>query len=265
MIKHLHLILSALVIAAKFGVTAGTVAEITPSMDSIETPVSDSYDVAADSYYEIRVPQGRMVIRLYDETPVHRDNFEKLVSEGFYDGTTFHRIIEGFMIQGGDPNSRDEDPFNDGQGGPGYTLAAEIVPGLFHKRGALAAARTGDHVNPGRRSSGSQFYVVQGTTFDDQTLGMIEQQIRMTARDSSFTFSDEARASYNAVGGAPNLDGQYTVFGEIVEGLDVLDDVASIPTPRRTGQRVSPQIVDRPIDDVKMSVRPLPDYVLSTE
>lgn len=244
--------------AASIGhAAAASQAQQTVSIDTIRTPV--------DRYYEIRVPQGRMVIRLYDETPAHRDNFRKLVTDGFYNGTTFHRIIEGFMIQGGDPNSRDDDPYNDGQGGPGYTLPAEIVPGLFHKRGVLAAARTGDAVNPERRSSGSQFYIIQGTTFDDQTLKMLEQQIRMTARDSSFAFTDEAHTAYKEVGGAPNLDGQYTVFGEIVEGLDVLDAVAAVPTPRQTRQRVSPQIIDRPADHVTMSVRRLPDYAPPVE
>ena len=252
MIKYLLCILCALYAAAHLGYMTGAEDLRTAPADSIETHVSN--------YYEIRVPQGRMVIRLFDETPEHHDNFRKLASEGFYDGMTFHRIIEGFMIQGGDPNSRDDDPFNDGQGGPGYTLPAEIVPGLFHKRGAVAAARTGDHVNPERRSSGSQFYIVQGTTFDDQTLSAVEQQIRITARDSSFTFSGEALSTYKSFGGAPNLDGQYTVFGEVVEGLEVLDDIAAVPTPRRTGQRVSPQIVDRPTVDVPMSVRSLPEY-----
>lgn len=257
MIKHAFRILAVLFFAAHLGHAAAAQADRFSATDSIEIPVSN--------YYEIRVPQGRMVIRLSDETPGHRDNFKKLVSAGLYDGTTFHRVIEGFMIQGGDPNSRDDDPSNNGQGGPGYTLPAEIVPALFHKRGALAAARTADHVNPDRRSSGSQFYIVQGTTFDDQTLKMLEQQIRMSARDSSFSFSDEARATYKEVGGAPNLDGQYTVFGEIVEGLDVVDQIAAAPTPRKTGQRVSPQIIDRPLDDVTMLVRPLPEYAPAGE
>lgn len=232
---------------------------------SIHTAPTDTIEAPVTNYYELRVPQGSMVIRLFDETPEHRDNFKKLVADGFFDGTTFHRIIEGFMVQGGDPNSRDDDPHNDGQGGPGYTLPAEIVPGLYHRRGVLAAARTGDAVNPERRSSGSQFYIVQGTTFDDQTLSMLEQQIRMTTRDSSFAFSDEARAAYENVGGAPNLDGQYTVFAEVVEGLDVLDAVAAVPTPRKSGQRVSPQLADRPAEDVPMTVRPLPDYTAPVE
>lgn len=226
---------------------------------------TDTLEASATHYYEMLVPQGRMVIRLFNETPAHRDNFRKLVAEGFFDGTTFHRIIEGFMVQGGDPNSKDDDPYNDGQGGPGYTLPAEIESGLFHKRGVLAAARTGDAVNPERRSSGSQFYVVQGTTFDDQTLDMVEQQIRMATRDTSFAFSDKARKAYIEEGGAPNLDGQYTVFGEVVEGLDVLDAIAGVPTPRKTGDRVSPQLVDRPLEAVAMTVRALDDYVPPAE
>ena len=224
---------------------------------------NDSSAIDETNYFEIRVPQGRIVIRLFDETPLHRDNFRKLVGEGYYDGTTFHRVIEGFMIQGGDPNSRDDDLFNDGQGGPGYTLPAELVPGRFHIRGTVAAARTGDAVNPERRSSGSQFYIVQGMTFDNQTLDLIEQQIRMAMRDTTFAFSEEARAAYQEIGGAPNLDGQYTVFAEVVEGLDIVDAVASVATARKTGQRVNPQLIDRPAEDVVMTVRPLPDYIPS--
>ena len=225
----------------------------------------DSTAGAESNYFEIRVPQGRIVIRLFDETPRHRDNFRTLAAEGFFDGTTFHRVIEGFMIQGGDPNSRDDDPFNDGQGGPGYTLPAELVPALFHQRGMVAAARTGDAVNPERRSSGSQFYIVHGMTFDSPTLDMVEQQIRMTMRDTTFAFSKEARAAYQEVGGAPNLDGQYTVFAEVVEGLYVVDAIASVATPRKSGQRVMPQLVDRPLDNVAMEVRPLPGYVPGKE
>ncbi|MEX1055158.1 MAG: peptidylprolyl isomerase [Rhodothermales bacterium] len=217
-------------------------------------------DLPETNYYEIVVPQGRMVIRLYDETPAHRDNFKKLVAEGFYDGTTLHRVIEGFMIQGGDPNSKDDDPYNDGMGDPGYTLPAEFVRALFHKRGALAAARTGDHMNPKRRSSGSQFYIVHGTTFDDATLDIVARQIQMTLRDNSFNFSEEMRAVYRSQGGAPNLDGQYTVFGEVVEGLDVLDAVAAVPTPGKLRQRTNPQITDRPLDDIALTIRPLPEY-----
>ena len=176
----------------------------------------------ATNFYEIATPAGAFVVRLSDETPGHRDNFKKLAAEGFYDGTTFHRVIRGFMIQGGDPNSRDDDPVDDGQGGPGYTLPAEIVPGLRHTVGALAAARQGDAVNPERRSSGSQFYVVTGN--------------------------------------ARHLDGQYTVFGHVVEGLDVLDRFQQAETPRSTGRPAPPAFQDRPAAPVPMRGRPLPDY-----
>jgi cyclophilin family peptidyl-prolyl cis-trans isomerase len=176
----------------------------------------------ATNYYEIATPHGAFVVRLSDETPVHRDNFKKLVAEGFYDGTTFHRVIRGFMIQGGDPNSRDDDAANDGQGGPGYTLPAEIVPGAAHTVGAVAAARKADQVNPEQRSSGSQFYVVTGD--------------------------------------ARHLDGQYTVFGRVVEGLDVLAELERVETTRATGARVPPALRDRPAEPVPMQIRPLPDY-----
>lgn len=219
----------------------------------------------ATNYFEIVVPQGRMIIRLYDETPGHRDNFRKLAADGFFDGTTFHRVIDGFMIQGGDPNSKDDDPHNDGHGGPGYTIPAEIVDGLFHKRGAVAAARTGDAGNPERRSSGSQFYIVHGTTYDDKTLDLIEQQTRMALRGSDFRFGENARKVYRTVGGTPNLDGQYTVFGEVVEGLEILDEVAATPTARGMGRRTSPQLVDRPLDEVAMTVRPILDYEPSAD
>ena len=202
-----------------------------------------------------------MVIRLYDETPAHRDNFKKLVAEGFYDGATFHRIIAGFMIQGGDPNSKDDDPYNDGQGGPGYTIPAEFNPNLYHKRGALAAARQGDQVNPERRSSGSQFYVVHGgNTIDEAMLAQIEERVREATNNPDFRFSDEARADYLAHGGAPFLDMQYTVFGEVVEGFDVLDRIATTPTARSSGQRVHPALGDQPLERVEMTVRPLEAY-----
>lgn len=215
------------------------------------------------NFFEIIVPQGRIVVRLYDETPEHRDNFRRLAAESFYDGTTFHRVIDGFMIQGGDPNSRDADPTNDGRGGPGYTLPAEIVPDYFHKRGALAAAREGDIVNPERRSSGSQFYIVDGETFDPATLDLIQQQIRMTL-GTNFTFSEEMRDVYATSGGAPHLDGQYTVFGEVVEGFEVLDAIAATETPRKLNQRAAPHAIDRPLTPVPMNVNPLPDYSAPT-
>ena len=201
-----------------------------------------------------------MVVRLSDRAPLHRDNFKRLVAEGLYDSTLFHRVIDGFMIQGGDPNSRDADPYNDGGGGPGYTVPAELDAGLFHKRGALAAARQGDQVNPERASSGSQFYLVQGTTYDSTALAEMEAMLRERIPDSTFAFSPEAREAYTTEGGTPFLDGQYTVFGELVEGFAVLDSVAATPTPRQTQQPVPPPLYDRPTVPIPMTIRPLPNY-----
>lgn len=204
------------------------------------------------NYYEINTPQGRMVIRLYDETPGHRDNFRKLVAEGVLENTLFHRVMAGFMIQGGDPNSRDDDnPFNDGSGGPGYTLPAEFkMPTLFHKRGALAAARSPDQVNPDKRSSGSQFYIVQGRVWSAEELDGLVQQ-----RGPSYAIPDLLREVYTTIGGTPFLDGDYTVFGELVEGGAVLDAIAATPTTGPDGRPAN-----RPMTDIPMNVRPLLDY-----
>lgn len=181
---------------------------------------------------------GDIVIKLYNETPAHRDNFLKLVREGFYDGTLFHRVINQFMIQGGDPASRDAAAGQMlGSGGPDYTLPAEIIPGLLHKKGALAAARQGDQVNPERRSSGSQFYIVHGRVFTHEELDMMEERTGagLTARQ---------RSTYATVGGAPHLDGAYTVFGEVVSGLEVIDRIANVQTGA----------ADRPVNDIRMTI-----------
>lgn len=198
-----------------------------------------------------------MIVRLHDETPAHRDNFKRLVAESYYDSTTFHRVITGFMIQGGDPNSKDDDPLNDGQGGPGYTVPAEFHPDLYHKRGALATARLPDQINPDRESSGSQFYIVHGTPYDSTTLAMVESQIRLAVNDDSFSYTSEMRRTYETEGGAPNLDQQYTVFGELIDGFDVLDRIATTPTPRTEGQSVPSNVGDRPINDIWMVIRPV--------
>ena len=207
------------------------------------------------NFYEITTPQGRMVVRLFDETPGHRDNFRKLVGEGVLDSTLFHRVMNQFMIQGGDPNSKDDDPYNDGLGGPGYQISAELDSKFFHKRGALAAARQPDQVNPERESSGSQFYIVHGRIWTEEDLVQIEQQSRQ--RDPSFTIPPEQRAVYTSLGGAPHLDGAYTIFGELVEGLDVLNAIATTQTTGRNGQPAN-----RPLADVPMTVRPLFNYAL---
>lgn len=205
--------------------------------------------------YAIETPEGTITIRLYHDTPLHRDNFRALVAEQFYDSLRFHRVIEGFMIQGGDPNSRDDDLTDDGQGGPGYTIPAEIRQGHYHKRGVLAAARTGDRVNPERASSGSQFYLMQGRVWTDAELDQVEQQLRRMIPDSDFRFSDEAREAYTTVGGYPTLDQMYTIFGEIVDGFDVLDRIAATPTYGTTGQPVSPTLRDQPVEPMWMVIR----------
>lgn len=201
---------------------------------------------AQSNFFEIVTPYGSMTVRLYDDTPLHRDNFKKLVAEGFYDGTTFHRVMPEFMIQGGDPNSKDDDPYNDGIGGPGYTVPAEFNPTLIHKKGALAAARQPDQVNPERRSSGSQFYIVHGRVFPETQLSDIEQGMASRVGAPTFQFSGDARRTYMRDGGAPFLDMQYTVFGELVSGFDTLDRIA----------RVSTNENDRPLEAVSMTVRP---------
>ena len=194
---------------------------------------------------EIITNYGNIYAWLYDDTPLHKENFLKLTKDGFYDGTRFHRIIKDFMIQGGDPNSK-EDKLKDqwGQGGPGYTIDAEILATHYHKKGVLAAARTGDQTNPERASSGSQFYIVQGTKFNSESLDYIEKQIKTEINNPEFKFSDEIRRSYEAVGGAPHLDMQYSVFGEVICGLEVLDNIATTQT--------GPQ--DKPIEDIKIDI-----------
>jgi peptidyl-prolyl cis-trans isomerase B (cyclophilin B) len=180
--------------------------------------------------------EGEIVIQLYDETPLHRDNFVKLVHEHVYDGLLFHRVIKNFMIQGGDPKSRDAKPGQAlGDGSLGYTIPAEIRKGLYHKRGALCAARQGDDVNPRRESSASQFYIVQGQVWDNAILDRMQERFGKT-------FTEEQRRLYTTVGGTPHLDGEYTVFGEVVKGMDVVDRITALECDR----------MDRPVKDVRI-------------
>jgi len=236
---------------------------------------------------------GDIKLKLYDKTPLHRNNFVKLAEEGFYDSLLFHRVIKNFMIQGGDPDSRNAKPGQVlGNGGPGYTIPAEFDTSLFHKKGALAAAREGDVVNPERRSSGSQFYIVQGRVFTNQELDRLEQRMNQQAKNtflreyiykhpevkakidslnkikdrkslnelfksiqiklkpeldsvSHFKFSKRQREAYTTIGGAPHLDGAYTVFGEVIEGLNVVDSIANVKTGKN----------DRPLKDVIFSIK----------
>lgn len=237
---------------------------------------------------KIQTTLGNIIVRLYDETPLHRDNFVKLAREGYYDGTLFHRVIRDFMVQGGDPDSKGAPAGKSlGVGGPDYTLEAEIKPGLWHKRGALAAARQSDEVNPERRSSGSQFYIVWGQVYNPGQMGQLVKQLQMQAVQEAFgrlamahrdqvmalrrardreglqalqeqlakQAEDEVKAHgsgltneqiqcYTSLGGTPHLDGQYTVFGEVVEGLDVVEKIQQAATGRG----------DRPTDDIAMTM-----------
>ena len=183
---------------------------------------------------EMVTNMGTLKIKLYDNTPQHRDNFIKLVEQGFYDSVLFHRIIPSFMIQGGDPDSKGAPAGKMlGMGGPGYTVPAEFVDNNIHVKGALAAARMGDQMNPTKASSGSQFYIVQGQSLSD---GMLDQMEGM----KKFKYTPEQRALYKEKGGTPFLDRDYTVFGELVEGFDVLDKISAVARDRG----------DRPNEDV---------------
>ena len=172
--------------------------------------------------YTIETNLGNIQVKLYEETPLHKENFEKLVAEQFYNGVLFHRIIAGFMIQTGNGATKAPDE-NAPEIDLNYTIPAEFVPGYFHKKGALAAARTGDAVNPEKRSSSSQFYIVQGRAYADAELDQIEAQLPAT-------FSEFQRGIYKVLGGTPFLDQNYTVFGEVVKGLEVVDAIAALPT-----------------------------------
>lgn len=208
------------------------------SLSMAQVSVNQKGTKEKDTYVKIETSMGNIVVKLYNETPLHRDNFIKLVKEGTYDGLLFHRVIRNFMIQGGDPNSRNAKPGQMlGDGTLGYTIPAEFVPGLFHKKGALAAARQGDQVNPRKESSSCQFYIVQGEKWTVDRLKMIEQ--RMGKR-----FTPEQMEVYANVGGTPFLDGDYTVFGEVVEGLEVIDKIASVQCGAQ----------DRPVNDVTMKM-----------
>lgn len=197
-----------------------------------ETPAASS--ATGEALVLIETDLGNIKVKLYDSTPQHKENFLKLAREGFYNGTLFHRVIPGFMVQGGDPDSKNAQPGQPlGMGGPGYTIPAEI--GAKHFRGALSAARQSDQVNPEKRSSGSQFYIVQNGPVPEAQLNQIIQQ-------KGLQYTPEERDYYLKVGGTPFLDGDYTVFGQVVEGLDVVDKIANAQRDNR----------DRPIQDIRM-------------
>ncbi len=185
---------------------------------------------------EISTDYGKMVFKLYDETPLHRDNFIKLVKDGWFEGSPFHRVIEGFMIQGGGQGDRE---YKDSA----YTIPAEFRPNLFHKKGVLAAARMGDDVNPNKESSYCQFYIVQGKG------SLTDEEIEKFEDRAMINIPEEHRKVYRKIGGTPHLDQNYTVFGEIISGLDVVDRIASVETTTKGRMR------NTPIKDVKMSIR----------
>ena len=240
-----------------------------------------------ETIVSIKTDFGEIKVKLYDDTPQHKANFIKLVNEGFYNDLLFHRVINKFMIQGGDPNSKNADPSAQlGAGGPGYTVPAEINPKYFHKKGALSAARIGGPRNPQKNSSGSQFYIVQGDVYRPGQLDTMEMAINKQKKEimfrehieaenqkleafkskndrvgfdllvaeirekvdsiynagPKFTMSDEQRQVYTTIGGYPSLDGEYTIFGEVVEGLDVVDKIAAVKT----------NAANRPLEDIKM-------------
>ena len=187
---------------------------------------------------KISTKYGDMVVELYNETPIHRDNFIKLVKDRFYDGTLFHRVIPGFMIQGGDPTSVDNTLNSTiGNGGPGYTLPAEFNPQFFHKKGALAAARMGDVVNPKKESSGSQFYIVEGQVYDNNSIELLAQRL-------GTEFSSAQKIAYTTIGGTPQLDNNYTVFGELVKGFDVISKISNVKRDKN----------NLPMDKVTMNI-----------
>lgn len=177
----------------------------------------------------IKTSLGDITVKLYNDTPLHRDNFIKLINEGWYNNSPFHRVINNFMIQGGQNQ--------DGSVDPGYTIPAEFRANHIHKKGALAAARQGDHVNPKKASSGCQFYIVQGQVLTDAHIQMYQQRMGLT-------FTKEQIEAYTTVGGTPHLDGEYTVFGEVVEGLDIIDKIAKV----KTGY------MDVPVEAVTMTI-----------
>jgi cyclophilin family peptidyl-prolyl cis-trans isomerase len=237
----------------------------------------------------IKTEFGDIKVALYNETPKHRDNFLKLAKEGFYDGSLFHRVINNFMIQGGDPTTKNAQPGQKlGNGGPGYTIDPEINPRFLHKKGALAAARLGDNINPEKKSSGSQFYIVQGQVIPvgqvpaleesenaqlpqkimnrlalakrdsiillqknndkpgfDKLVERIKQEAIAKAKQNPYKLTEEQYHLYTTIGGVPSLDGEYTVFGEVIEGMDVVDKIAT----QETGAN------DRPVKDIKMEVK----------
>jgi peptidylprolyl isomerase len=236
-----------------------------------------------DTIVIVKTSLGEFKIKLYNETPVHRDNFIKLIRSGFYDGISFHRVIKNFMVQAGDPLTKNQKLSSIADTLNGFTIPAEILPRFYHKKGALAAARQGNEINPEMRSSGTQFYIVQGVKLTDAELNQAEQRINNNFKQSLFNkllkqttdsirlsgksitdgaiqeiasvkmfqylsqnkeykITEDQRQVYRTIGGTPRLDSSYTVFGEIIDGLDVIDKIAAVPTDNK----------DKPLNDIKI-------------
>ena len=274
---------------ASCGSASGSNEKVADGSDSIKNQQTNKMQQTDTSSVKVKVETtlGNFTVLLYGDTPLHRDNFVKLIKEGYYNGTLFHRVINEFMVQAGDPDSKTAKPGQQlGAGGPGYTIPAEIVyPRHFHKRGALAAARQGDQVNPMKESSGSQFYIVTGKKVTDAEMAQLENYARNTAMQNYFNnlvmknqdeiarlrqnndreglgklqekliaeteahFTDstelvtpEMKQAYKTVGGTPHLDNAYTVFGEVIDGMDTVDKIEKVQTDRS----------DRPKEDVKI-------------
>lgn len=232
--KSVHYIAAGMALFLGLGLTScgesGPAEPAEAAKMATEAPMEEGEDLRQ---VRIKTEFGNLVVELSNKTPLHRDNFIELVEKGFYDSLLFHRVIGEFMIQGGDPVSRTASLSTPlGNGGPGYQVPAEITTDLLHFKGALAAARQGDAVNPERKSSGSQFYLVQGRTFSKEELLTIETRNFGPGVDAGepFKYSDEAIERYMTEGGTPFLDNNYTVFGYVVEGLDIIDSVAAVPT-----------------------------------
>lgn len=277
---------AAVILAASAAIGAGVLGQDGATENTLNTTVTTDKDsVPAGPTLDIKTSLGDIKIRLYDDTPLHRDNFLKLAKEGFYDGVLFHRVIDGFMVQTGDPDSKTAPKGKMlGSGGPGYQIPAEIVyPKHYHKYGALAAARQGDETNPERQSSGSQFYIVTGKTYNQPTLNRMEEMAVQKQLQSYFMklqrenmdtiralrlakdsvglenlrqelirqteanvkpqgMTEDMIRDYTTIGGTPHLDDQYTVFGEVLEGMDIVEKIQKAETDGR----------DRPVEDIKI-------------
>lgn len=207
-----------------------------PLMFSVVAQVAEE---RKDQIVVIETSMGNIEVLLYNDTPLHRDNMLKLINEGYYKNHLFHRVISNFMIQGGDPHSVNAPKGQRlGSGGPGYRVPAELNTSHFHKKGALAAARQGDNINPNRESSGSQFYIVVGQVLTSAQLTTLQSQ------GAKKPFTPEQIEAYTTVGGTPHLDGSYTVFGEVIKGMEIVDAINSVPT----------DTYDRPVTDVVFSI-----------